>query len=297
MRHCGESEFPGWCGRVAVALALHVGAGWALAAKGSLDAAPVARAAETWLWLEAGAESPQATARATGGGGAVPEVGAVAARPAPEMWGDSPRHPAPGGRHPDTGRAVARAATAARELAPPRPVANSQGPAPMAAAASPDEHGAGRSAHDSSAALLAGASLTPSAAAGGLPSAWGVGGRAAGAGAGPRAAAAGAASTAARAPARLLGAGNRCADLFPFAAASDTGTVAVALEVAPSGQPQGARIVDEAPRGQGFALAASHCVRRLRFAPATDGSGRVVASRSFVRLQFQRAGASPHVAL
>lgn len=286
MRHCGESEFPGWCGRVAVALALHVGAGWALAANGSLDAAPVARATETLLWLEA--ESPQATARATGG-----EGGAAAARPPPGMWGESPRRPARGGHHPDTGRA----ATEARELAPPpRPVASSQGPAPMAAAASPDEDSAERSEHDTSAAGMV-APLTPSAAAGGLPSAWGVGGRAAGAGAGPRAAAAGAASSTARAPARLLKAGNHCADLFPFAAVSDTGSVAVALEVAPSGQPQGARIVDEAPRGQGFALAASHCVRRLRFAPATDDSGRVVASRSFVRLQFQRAGASPHVAL
>jgi outer membrane biosynthesis protein TonB len=79
-----------------------------------------------------------------------------------------------------------------------------------------------------------------------------------------------------------------CADLFPYAARSDRGTVAVALDVALSGQPMDAQIVDEAPRGQGFALAARHCVRRLRFSPALDASGHAVASRSVVQLRFER---------
>jgi hypothetical protein len=79
-----------------------------------------------------------------------------------------------------------------------------------------------------------------------------------------------------------------CADLFPYAARSDRGTVEVALDVALSGQPLGAQIVDEAPRGQGFALAARHCVSRLRFAPALDAMGHAIASRSVVQLRFER---------
>lgn len=64
--------------------------------------------------------------------------------------------------------------------------------------------------------------------------------------------------------------------------------VAIALDVATNGQPRESHIVDEAPRGQGFALAAHYCVRRLRFAPAMDAEGHAVASRSVVRLRFAR---------
>jgi hypothetical protein len=99
-----------------------------------------------------------------------------------------------------------------------------------------------------------------------------------------------------RSPARLLG-GNPCGDLFPYSASSDDGTVEVVLELTESGQPLGSRIVDETPRGQGFALAARHCVRRLRFAPALDGSGHAIRSRSVVQLHFARRGESPRAAL
>ncbi len=89
-------------------------------------------------------------------------------------------------------------------------------------------------------------------------------------------------------PAHLLARGNPCADLFPYAAQSDSGVVAVALDVAVSGQPHESQIVGEAPAGQGFALAARECVRRLRFAPAIDSSGKAIASRSVVKLRFER---------
>lgn len=92
--------------------------------------------------------------------------------------------------------------------------------------------------------------------------------------------------------AHLLGAANPCGDLFPYAARSDSGSVAVAIDVASSGQALGSYIVEEAPRDQGFALAARHCVRRLRFSPARDTSGQSVASRSLVRLRFDRARVS-----
>ena len=94
------------------------------------------------------------------------------------------------------------------------------------------------------------------------------------------------------APAHLLGKSHPCADLFPYAARSDSGTVAVALDVATDGQPLEAHIVEELPLGQGFALAAHHCVRRLRFAPALDAEGHAVASRSVVRLRFARRTAA-----
>jgi hypothetical protein len=93
-------------------------------------------------------------------------------------------------------------------------------------------------------------------------------------------------------PAHLLATSDPCADLFPYAARSDSGTVAVALDVATNGQPRESHIVDEAPRGEGFALAAHHCVRRLRFAPALDAEGHAVASRSVVRLRFARRTAA-----
>lgn len=89
-------------------------------------------------------------------------------------------------------------------------------------------------------------------------------------------------------PAHLVARGNPCADLFPYAAQSDSGVVAVALNVAVSGQPVESQIVGEAPAGQGFALAARECVRRLRFLPAMDSSGRAIASRSVVQLRFER---------
>lgn len=94
------------------------------------------------------------------------------------------------------------------------------------------------------------------------------------------------------APAHLLATSDPCADLFPYAARSDSGTVAIALDVATNGQPRESHIVEEAPRNQGFALAAHHCVRRLRFAPALDAEGHAVASRSVVRLRFARRAAS-----
>lgn len=97
-------------------------------------------------------------------------------------------------------------------------------------------------------------------------------------------------------PARLLG-GSPCGDLFPHSARRDDGTVEVALELAQSGEPLASRIVDEAPRGQGFGVAASHCVRRLRFAPALDRSGQPVASRSVVQLRFARRHESARAAL
>lgn len=97
--------------------------------------------------------------------------------------------------------------------------------------------------------------------------------------------------------ARLLGSNSPCADLFPYAARSDRGTVKLALDVALSGQPLGSHVVDESPRGQGFALAAHHCIRRLRFSPALDGGGHAVASRSVLQLRFERRRETARAAL
>lgn len=89
--------------------------------------------------------------------------------------------------------------------------------------------------------------------------------------------------------ARLLaGRADPCAGLFPWDARVDDGTVLLALEVTPAGLPQRPRIVQESPRGHGFAEAARSCLHRIRFEPAADREGAPIASRSVVRLRFHR---------
>lgn len=87
---------------------------------------------------------------------------------------------------------------------------------------------------------------------------------------------------------RLLAKANPCSGLFPFNAAGDRGTVTVALRVTEAGDVAESNIVEEVPRGQGFARAAESCLPRLAFEPAADRSGAPIASRSVVRLRFTR---------
>lgn len=101
----------------------------------------------------------------------------------------------------------------------------------------------------------------------------------------------GAAATGLREGARravLAGAADPCRGLFPYAAAANSGAVAVEVSVAPDGGVSLQRIMTESPPGQGFGAAAAACTSRLRFVPASDGAGRAVAARSIVRLRFER---------
>lgn len=306
VRHRGGSEFPTWCARIAAALVIHAGVGWVLglgpletpagarsvvAQPHGLEDAIECQVAEREAVAGRAAESP-----AVSDGAALRAVSAPASQRA---RGTSPRSPA-SPRHSDPGRAPVRGAGLAGEPAAPPDVSRSAVAARMTTVPSASTLGVGRAASEAAPDRVASAgSRVATSSAGGGPTlashGRGFAGRASGGGAG--AAGGTGAGSLANSPAHLLGAGNRCADLFPYAATSDTGTVAVSLEVASSGQPSSSRVLDEAPRDQGFGVAASHCVRRLRFAPAVDGSGRPVTSRSVVRLRFERGGLRPRVAL
>lgn len=111
-------------------------------------------------------------------------------------------------------------------------------------------------------------------------------------GASPRGAGRGAirrglAATLAHGP-RLRVAADPCRGMFPRGAEHDEGSVVVALRVTPSGVPTGPRVLEEFPRGEGFAEAARACLPRLRFEPAADAEGVPVAAESVVRLRFHR---------
>ncbi|HEY6559426.1 MAG TPA: hypothetical protein VI072_19210 [Polyangiaceae bacterium] len=79
-----------------------------------------------------------------------------------------------------------------------------------------------------------------------------------------------------------------CQGMFPASANDDIGVVTLALQVGQEGVARRARILDEHPRGQGFARAALSCVPRLTFDPATRDDGTRTAATSTVRLRFVR---------
>jgi hypothetical protein len=255
-------EFPHWFGSVAIALALHGGLGWLLVSQEAVEAV-TREPRPVVLWLDAPAAGESAGAPADSEREAPTARASLAHRSAP---------------------AVRRSAT--QPPAQRKPV-NTAPSASQGVALSPSPS-------------FAGAGVEPSTGAerGDLPGAGATGGNGAGAGA-ARAVDAGQqqASAARGSAARLLGAGNPCADLFPYAARSDSGSVAVALDVASSGRADESYIVEETPRGQGFAMAARHCVGRLRFSPARDATGQAVASRSVVRLRFERRSDTRRAAL
>ncbi|MCB9662263.1 MAG: energy transducer TonB [Sandaracinaceae bacterium] len=82
---------------------------------------------------------------------------------------------------------------------------------------------------------------------------------------------------------------NPCAGFFPSGAHTAHGTVQVEVEVGVNGQPAGARVMAEEPRGEGFGGAARACAERLRFRPATSTSGTPVAGRARLLLRFDRS--------
>lgn len=302
--HCGRSEFPKWCFRVAAALAIHA-AGAAVLASVTPRAVPRLEPAARLLWLEnedpsAAAPAPLVETRVAGEGVAPP---AAAPAPPSPASGSAPARSLAARSAPARPRPAGGVRAHAASSAPlaPEPPSRSDEPAvpALAAAASGDDTRGGTG--EGTARLAAGLGLAPAEGASvarGASGARGASeGRGAGVGAGTGSGGAGGSASHGAAPAHLLPASDRCADLFPYAASSDTGTVAVSLEVASSGQPASPRIVDETPRGQGFGIAASHCIRRLRFAPAVDDRGRAVASRSVVRLRFARSNAGRRAAL
>lgn len=87
---------------------------------------------------------------------------------------------------------------------------------------------------------------------------------------------------------RLQPVADPCHGMFPRGADHDEGSVVVALEVTPQGKPAVPRVLEEFPRGEGFAAAARACLPRLRFEPAADEAGHPVVSKSVVRLRFHR---------
>lgn len=87
---------------------------------------------------------------------------------------------------------------------------------------------------------------------------------------------------------RLLGSADPCHGLFPWRARSNHGEVTLSLWVDPAGHPHPERVIDEHPRGEGFAEAARACAQRLRFSAAHDERGAAIAARSVVKLDFDR---------
>jgi hypothetical protein len=79
-----------------------------------------------------------------------------------------------------------------------------------------------------------------------------------------------------------------CPGVFPTDARDDIGVVTLALQVGQGGGARATRILEERPRGQGFARAALSCVPRLSFDPATNPDGTRIAAVSKVRLRFVR---------
>lgn len=264
-----------------VALGLHGVGGWLLSAAAPDVSARAAEPEPALVWLEA----PAIEGWAAGDGAAPPQPGSAPPQPAPARG-------APAERTARSRTAAAPSPPRASDPRPPRP-APSRPEAASEREAEPREPAPEPVTPERFARADVGAAFSTDAAssraadsgplARGVAGSYGTSGPGRHWGRGVQADARHSAS-----PAHLVGHGSSCADLFPHSANSDRGVVEVALRVAVSGQPLDSQIVDEVPRDQGFALAARHCVRRLRFTPALDGSGHAVASRSVVRLRFER---------
>jgi hypothetical protein len=96
-----------------------------------------------------------------------------------------------------------------------------------------------------------------------------------------------AASNRTRGPA-LLAHGSPCAGYFPAQAQTAQGEVQIAVEVDPQGRARASAVLVEQPYGQGFGSAARACAARLKFAPAVDAAGSVVAGQAKLKLRFLR---------
>lgn len=98
------------------------------------------------------------------------------------------------------------------------------------------------------------------------------------------------ASALAELPARaaVLVSTTSCDDLFPGDVAGDAVEIAMELKVFSDGHSELRRIVHASTQERGFLGAASACARRLHFSPAYDESGRTVASKATIQLQFRR---------
>lgn len=175
-------------------------------------------------------------------------------------------------------RGVRHVRTGARRVAA-SPASRGHGDAPRVSgdAGSSAVPSAGREAEEGR-----GGGATPGDGAGPLGTAAGAG---AGGGTGPSTAGA---SGGGHGP-TLVAWSNPCAGFFPSGAHTAHGTVQVEVEVGVNGQPAGARVMAEEPRGEGFGGAARACAERLRFRPATSTSGTPVAGRARLLLRFDRS--------
>lgn len=79
-----------------------------------------------------------------------------------------------------------------------------------------------------------------------------------------------------------------CRRYFPHDAQSEEGTVTIAVDVSPTGEAAGTRIVQESPVRNGFGQAAARCATSLHFAPAIGESGVPVQAVATLELHFAR---------
>src|SRR5690606_11966254 len=81
-----------------------------------------------------------------------------------------------------------------------------------------------------------------------------------------------------------------CTDLFPYGTRIASATIAVKVDVDPSGKARLSRVLSGLPQAGGFGAATTACSARLRFEPARDASGAAITSQAVVRLHFERNG-------
>jgi hypothetical protein len=79
-----------------------------------------------------------------------------------------------------------------------------------------------------------------------------------------------------------------CRGYYPASAVVDSASTLVRVVLEADGRVRRADVLSETPTGQGFGLAARHCLAAPRFTSARDHEGRSVATATTVRVHFER---------
>lgn len=79
-----------------------------------------------------------------------------------------------------------------------------------------------------------------------------------------------------------------CRGFYPANAGADAAFAVVRVVLEATGRVRGVTLLEEAPSGQGFGVAARQCIRQQQFSPARDREGRAVATATTIRVRFER---------
>jgi hypothetical protein len=80
-----------------------------------------------------------------------------------------------------------------------------------------------------------------------------------------------------------------CASYYPKGVHEGAAKVRLWVLVEPTGVASGASVIDEAPEGQGFAIAALRCVSKLKYEPGADAAGKPVRAFMSATIAFEDA--------